>query len=61
VSAADLSIKLAGLTAEAAELEQAAKVAAGAGMFERGATLRNRAAGIRRALEVLQPTPSNEA
>lgn len=48
-----LEIQLAGLTAEAEELEKAAKIAAQNGMYESGAALRNRAAGIRRALEVL--------
>jgi len=48
-----LAIRMAGLTAESEELERAAKVAAQNGMYESGAALRNRAAGIRRALEVL--------
>lgn len=40
---------------EIAEHEQAAKEAAKHGMFSSGATLRNRAAGMNRALQILQP------
>lgn len=46
------------LLAEADELERAAKIAAQNGMYESGAALRNRAAGIRRAIEVLNPDQS---
>lgn len=50
---ADLEDRFAALRTEAVELEEAARIAASAGMYERGAVARNRAAGIRRALEVL--------
>lgn len=42
---------------EAGELEDAGRVAAANGMFESGAVLRNKAAGIRRAIEILQFAP----
>jgi hypothetical protein len=41
------------IEAEIAELEAAAKQAAKSGMVNSGATLRNRAAGMRRALNIL--------
>ena len=41
------------IEAEAAELEIAAKQATANGMINSGATLRNRAAGMRKALEIL--------
>lgn len=52
------SFRLEAIVAEATELEAAAKIAAQNGMFESGANLRNRAAGLRRALEILTPTPT---
>lgn len=54
-----LENQLADLTAEAEELERAAKIAAQNGIYESGAALRNRAAGIRHALEAL--TKFNES
>ena len=50
-----LEILLASLTTTACDLERAAKIAAQNGMYESGAALRNRAAGIRHALEILTP------
>lgn len=45
--------ELAELAAEAAEMEAAAKIASKNGMFESGSILRSKAAGIRRAIEIL--------
>ena len=50
---AALEIPAAKLTAEADELERAAKISAESGMYESGATFRNRAAGLRRAVQIL--------
>lgn len=41
------------MEARAIELIEAAKVAAKAGMYESGASMRNNAAGIRIAIEIL--------
>jgi hypothetical protein len=53
VSELALAEKLEALEARAVELIDAAKVAAKAGMYESGATMRNKAAGIRIAIEIL--------
>ena len=45
--------KLTQLDWAARELESSAKVAAKAGMYESGAAMRNKAAGIRIAIEIL--------
>lgn len=58
MSPLDLAIRLEGLAAEVVELERAASIAAQNGMYESGAALRNRAAGIRLALENLEPIPA---
>lgn len=53
MSADDLAKKLEAMEARAIELIEAAKVAAKAGMYESGASMRNNAAGIRIAIEIL--------
>lgn len=49
----DLPTAVLALATEADEMELAAKVASQNGMFESGAILRSKAAGIRRAIEIL--------
>jgi hypothetical protein len=49
-----LATAIAEMEAEAKWLDAAAKRAAKDGMYETGAGLRNRASGLRRALEILE-------
>lgn len=48
-----LATQLEAIEREAVEMEAAARLAAQNGMYESGAGLRNRAAGLRRALLIL--------
>lgn len=51
-----MSAALTQILAEVEELHAAAKTAAQNGMFESGAALRNKAAGLLRAAEILRAT-----